>query len=325
MMANSVQLSVIVPVGSRYDDVHAVLDAYRTALDRLDTSYELIYVLDGPRPDVIEILRAEQARGADIEVLQLARSFGEATAIVAGFEVSRGETILTLPAYFQVDPSEIGTMLAAKGEHHMVIGHRWPRVGGLFERWRRSVFHGLLRMITGQSFRDLGCGVRVFDRAVLDEVSVYGDQHRFLPLLAERNGFRVLELDVRQSERDRFRGRYGLREYVRKALDILTVFFLVRFTKKPLRFFGMIGTVLLALGALGLVVVVLERLFFGQALADRPALLLSALLVVLGVQISALGLLGELIIFTHARAIKEYRVERIVNPAVPSSVRQAKG
>lgn len=326
MMANPVQLSVIVPVGSRYDDVHAILDAYRTALDRLERSYELIYVLDGPRPDVLEVLRAEQARGAEIEVLQLARSFGEATAIVAGFEVSRGETIVTLPAYFQVDPAEIATMLAQKGEHHMVIGHRWPRVGGAFERLRRSMFHGLLRVITGQSFRDLGCGVRVFDRAVLDEVSVYGDQHRFLPLLAERNGFRVLELDVRQSERDRFRGRYGLREYVRKALDILTVFFLVRFTKKPLRFFGMIGTVLLALGALGLVVVVLERLFFGQPLADRPAMLLSALLVVLGVQISALGLLGELIIFTHARSIKEYRVERIVNPAVPlSSVRQAKG
>jgi glycosyltransferase involved in cell wall biosynthesis len=326
MMANSVQLSVIVPVGSRYDDIHAILDAYRTALDRLETSYELIYVLDGPRPDVLEVLRNEQARGGQIEVLQLARSFGEATAIVAGFEVSRGETIVTLPAYFQVDPAEIGTMLAAKGEHHMVIGHRWPRAGGAFERMRRSAFHGLLRVITGQSFRDLGCGVRVFDRAVLDEVSVYGDQHRFLPLLAERNGFRVLELDVRQSERDRFRGRYGMREYVRKALDILTVFFLVRFTKKPLRFFGMIGTVLLALGALGLVVVVIERVFSGQALADRPAMLLSALLVVLGVQISALGLLGELIIFTHARAIKEYRVERIVNPAVPvSSVRQAKG
>jgi glycosyltransferase involved in cell wall biosynthesis len=326
MMATTVQLSVIVPVGTRYDDVYATLDAYRTALDRLSIVYELIYVLDGPRPDVLEVLRAEQARGANLEVLQLARRFGEATAIVAGFEVSRGAMILTLPAYFQVDPAEIGSLLAQKGDHHMVVGHRWPRAGGTLESLRRSVFHGLLRVITGQSFRDLGCGVRLFDRAVLEEVSVYGDQHRFLPLLAERNGFRVRELDVRQSERDRFRGRYGLREYVRKGLDILTVFFLIRFTKKPLRFFGMVGTVLLGLGALGLLFVVGGRLFFDQALADRPAMLLSALLVVLGVQISALGLLGELIIFTHARSMKEYRVERIVNPAVPvPNARQAKG
>ena len=155
-MTTSVDLSVIVPVGSRYDDVYAVLDAYRTALDRLDLAYEMIYVLDGPRPDVLEILRGEQRRGANVEVLQLARSFGEATAIVAGFEVSRGAQILTLPAHFQVDPAEIGLMLENKAENHMVVAHRWPRVGSSFERFRRSSFHGMLRMITGQTFRDLG-------------------------------------------------------------------------------------------------------------------------------------------------------------------------
>ena len=319
MIATSLQLSVIVPVGSRYDDVSAVLDAYRTVLDGLDVDYELIYVLDGPQPDVLEILRFEQRRHASLEILQLARSFGEATAIVAGFEVSRGAMILTLPAYFQVDPSEIGRLLEYKADYHMVVAHRWPRAGGSFETVRRSVFHGMLRLITGQSFRDLGCGVRLFDRAVLEEISIYGDQHRFLPLLAQRNGFRVLEHDMRQSARDQYRGRYGFREYLRKGLDVITVFFLIRFTKKPLRFFGMIGTVLLGIGALGLIVVVVERLLFGQALADRPALLLSALLLVLGVQIGALGLLGELIIFTHARSLKEYRVERIVNPSVAES------
>ena len=297
----------------------AVLDAYRTVLDGLDIGYELIYVLDGPRPDVLEVLRAEQARGVGLEILQLARSFGEATAIVAGFEVSRGELILTLPAYFQVDPAEIGRLLEYKGDYHMLVAHRWPRSGGPFEKVRRFVFHGMLRLVTGQSFRDLGCGVRLFDRAVLEEVSIYGDQHRFLPLLAQRNGFRVLEHEMKQSTRDQFRGRYAIREYVRRSLDILTVFFLIRFTKKPLRFFGMIGTALFGVGALGLIVVVVQRLFFEQALADRPALLLSALLLVLGVQIGALGLLGELIIFTHARSLKEYRVERIVNPAPPQS------
>jgi glycosyltransferase involved in cell wall biosynthesis len=312
------ELSVIVPVGSRYDDVQGVLDAYRIALDRLKMSYELVYVLDGPHPDALEILLAQQARVPNFEILQLARPFGEATAIVAGFEASRGKLILTLPAYFQVDPAELGPLLAAKGDFHMVVGHRWPRHGTRFDKLRRSVFHMLLRLITGQSFRDLGCGVRFLDREVLEEISVYGDQHRFLPLLAERNGFRVLEVDVRQSERDRFRGRYQIREHLRRSLDILTVFFLTRFTKKPLRFFGMIGTIVFALGAIGLTIVVAERLFFDRALADRPAMLLSALFVVLGIQIGALGLLGELIIFTHARSMKEYRVERIVNADMPA-------
>jgi glycosyltransferase involved in cell wall biosynthesis len=302
-----------VPVGSRYDDVLGVFNKYRRALDALGLTYELIYVLDGPREDVLEALLAEQPHVPNFELLQLARPFGEATAIVAGFEASRGRLILTLPAYFQVNSAELKRLFESKGDHHMVVARRWPRAGNWFDKLRRRVFHQMLRFVTGQRFEDLGCGVRLFDRQVLDEISVYADQHRFLPVIAERNGFRVLELNVRQSDEDEFRGTYGVREYVRGALDIFTVFFLARFTKKPLRFFGMIGAVIFAVGAVVLLVVVVERLFFDVAAADRPALLLSSLLVVLGIQIGALGLLGELIIYTHARALKEYRVERIVN------------
>jgi hypothetical protein len=144
-------------------------------------------------------------------------------------------------------------------------------------------------------------------------VPIYGDQHRFLPLLATRRGFRVREIRVRQSEKDRFDHGYGAKAYLQRFLDIFTVVFLVRFTKKPLRFFGMIGSVTFLLGAVFLTYVVIERLFFGEPLSDRPALLLSSLLVVLGLQIFALGLLGELIIFTHAGELKEYTIEKIVN------------
>jgi glycosyltransferase involved in cell wall biosynthesis len=299
--------------------VRAVFREYRDALDTTGVEYEIIYVLDGPRPEVLEELKKAQTDEPRLQILQLARTFGEATAIVAGFEISRGELILTLPAYFQVDPAEIGSMLAAKGDNHMVVGHRWPRRGGSLEKLRRRMFHSLVGSVTGQRFRDLGCSVRLFDREILEELSIYGDQHRFLPLIAERSGFRVLELDVRQSTQDEFRGRYRVREYVRRLLDIFTIFFLTRFTKKPLRFFGMVGSVVLFVGAIGLLDVLIERLFFGQPLADRPALLLSSLLIVLGIQIGALGLLGELIIFTHARSMKEYRVERIVNPGPDAS------
>ena len=143
-------------------------------------------------------------------------------------------------------------------------------------------------------------------------------------MLAHRQGFRVVEADVRQSPRDRFEGRYRLREYVHRALDIMTVLFLVRFTKKPLRFFGMIGVTLGVIGALLLVGLVVARIAFGHPLADRPALLLSSLLAVLGLQLFAIGLLGELIIFTHARDIKDYQVERVVHfdaaePTSPSA------
>jgi len=128
-------------------------------------------------------------------------------------------------------------------------------------------------------------------------------------------------VDVQQSPKDRFTGVYEPREYTRGLLDIFTVFFLVRFTKKPLRFFGMVGMTTFVVGGLAVTWVVIEKLFFGQALGDRPALLLASLLVVLGMQLVALGLLGELMIFTHAKSLKDYQIERVIQfaPASPNS------
>jgi glycosyltransferase involved in cell wall biosynthesis len=306
-------ISVIVPVTLRHDDVAALFAAYRAGLDELGRSYEIIYVLDGPKPDVLDALQKLRAAGHRLEIAQLARSFGEATALAAGFEVSRGALILTLPAYFQVDTRALRTLLDEKNDYHMVVVHRWPRRGSAFDKLRRGLFHRLIQAVTSTKYRDLGCGVRLLDRQVLEEISLYGDQHRLLPVLVERNGFRVREVDLPQSDRDEFRGRYSFRHMAGRILDVFTIFFLVRFTKKPLRFFGGVGGTMCVFGGIYLLVLIVQRLFFGQPLADRPALLLSSLLVVLGIQIVGLGLLGELIIFSHARDIKEYRVERIVN------------
>jgi hypothetical protein len=153
---------------------------------------------------------------------------------------------------------------------------------------------------------------------VLEEIHLYGDQHRFLPILADRQGFRVGEVDVRQSSKDRFDGVYRPRVYARSFLDIFTVFFLVRFTKRPLRFFGMLGITTSGLGVAWVVLLVVQRLFFDQALADRPALLIASLLLVLGLQLFALGLLGELIIFTHARNLKDYQVAEVIRFETPA-------
>jgi hypothetical protein len=195
----------------------------------------------------------------------------------------------------------------------MLIAVRGGRAGSSLDRTRRNIFHGIFRFVTGLPYRDLGCTVRVVKRKVVEETHLYGDMHRFFPALASRQGFRVREGDLKQSEEDYFRGRPSIRQYIHRLLDILTIFFLIRFTKKPLRFFGMIGTLVGSVGALLVSVMVVQRLFFGVALADRPALLLSSLLVVLGVQIFALGLIGELIIFTHAGQLKEYAVRSVID------------
>lgn len=306
------KLSVIVPVGWRCADAGEIYAEYKQGLETVGLPYQFIFVLDGSNPKFSTRLEHLALTGEPIVIVKLARSFGEATALMAGLEQSKGDIILTLPAYHQIDPSDISKLVTGLESADLCIARRWPRKEGWLEGRRRAAFHWLVTAMTKLQVRDLGCGARALKRRVLEEVSLYGDQHRFIPMLADRQGFKVLEVDVRQSPKDRFEGVYGLREYTRPLLDIFTIFFLVRFTKKPLRFFGMVGVSTFMIGLVLTAVMVTQRMFFGHPLADRPALLLSSLLVVLGLQLFAIGLLGELIIFTHAKTIKDYQVDRII-------------
>jgi hypothetical protein len=319
VQAGSPQYSVIVPIGARHGNIAELHHDYKQALAATGATTEFIYVLDGPNAVVDAELRKLIAQGESLTMISLARFFGEATALMAAFERSSGEIIVTLPAYHQIEAGEIPKLLEGMTTADLVIGHRHPRVSGVFEGMRRGLFHGLLGSVTGLKLNDLGCGARVMRRQVLQEISLYGDQHRFLPVLADRQGFRIKEVQVRQSPKDRYEGVYQPKEYTRRFLDIFTVFFLVRFTKKPLRFFGMIGASMFALGFVVLLYLIVARLFLGEALADRPALLLTSLLVVLGLQLFALGLLGELIIFTHARQLKDYQVAEVIQFGAPQT------
>ncbi len=316
------RVSVIVPVGSRFSDAAELYAEYKAGIAALGVTYEFIFVVDGPQPAFSAGLARLQGSGEPITVVALTRFFGESTALMAGFEHAAGETIVTLPAYFQIQGSEVGKLVKALDECDVAIGHRSPRAGGWFERARRATFHKLLAWVTKLRFHDLGCGARAIKRRVLQEITLYGDQHRFLAMLADRNGFRVREVPVAQHAQDRFRGAYGPREYTRSIIDIFTVFFLVRFTKRPLRFFGMVGVLTSLFGGLVVTWLVIERLFFDEALADRPLLLLASLLVVLGLQVFAIGLLGELVIFTHAQGVKDYQVAEVIH-FVPEPEKQA--
>jgi glycosyltransferase involved in cell wall biosynthesis len=308
-----IQLSVIVPVGKRYANTRELYAEYQLGLEPVRLSHEFIYVLDGPHPQALSELEQLISEGANnIIVVSLSRPFGESTALMAGLERASGDVIVTLPAYHQVDGRDVAKLLAPLETSDVAIGWRWPRAGGALEKMRRAMFHSMVAFVTGMRLHDLGCGARAMKRRVLEELSLYGDQHRLLAVLADRQGFRVTEVELRQSDRDRFEGVYRPREYAHLVLDVFTVFFLVRFTKKPLRFFGMIGASMCGLGVLVVLYLIFERLVFNQSLADRPALLLSSLLVVLGLQLFALGLLAELIIFTHARHIKDYQAAEII-------------
>lgn len=309
------QVSVIVPVVERRGDLTAIHREFAAELARLGCDGEFVFVVDGGQRDCVpELKRLKAERGDEVRVLVLGKSFGEAAALAVGIERARGKTIVTVASYFQVGPEGLAESLREieRGGADVVVGRRHPRSDAFLNRAQARIFHGLVGRLTGTRFHDISCGFRVMSRAVAEELTLYGDLHRFIPVLAANRGFGVRELALPQRPEDRAMRFAGGGIYLRRLLDLLTVFFLMKFTRKPLRFFGLIGSAAFAVGgAITLYLGVYRILGFG-GISDRPLLLLGVLLLVLGVQSVSIGLLGEIIIFTHARRVSEYRVAEIL-------------
>jgi glycosyltransferase involved in cell wall biosynthesis len=306
-------ISVIIPISERHDDIREMHREYRDALLQAGVPFEMIYVVDGGFAKAYLELKAMKEQGEKLTLIKHARPFGEAIAITSGFQQSAGGIILTLPAYHQVDAAELPKMIGSMGDHDMVVARRWPRSDSKWNQMQTRLYHNLVSRMTGNVCNDIGCSVRVFRRKVLEEIHIYGDLHRFLPILSHKQGFRIKEVDLKQSPKEKRVRTYPFGIYVRRMIDLLTVFFLIKFTKKPLRFFGLTGSVILLLGFLVTSYLVVSRLLFGVSLSDRPLFLIGILFLVLGLQIFAIGLVGEIVIFTHAKELKEYTVEEIIN------------
>jgi len=194
-----------------------------------------------------------------------------------------------------------------QGGADMAVANRSPRLDSWLNRAQSRVFHSIVGRVSEQRFHDMACGVRVMKRSVAETLPLYGDLHRFIPALALREGFRVQEVSVPQHPSDARMRVYRPGVYFRRLLDIAAFFFLAKFTEKPLRFFGLVGSVFLAAGVVFSLVLLVERVE-GQGIANRPALLLAVLLVALGVQLIGLGLVGEIIVHLRAPHRRAYRV-----------------
>jgi len=305
-------VDVLIPVGERVGDLNRLHSEYSRALRRAGWNPRFIYILDGDFAQVRSELASLVGQDDEFEIVQMSRRFGEASAIMAGYTRARADRLLLLPAYSQVDVENLGALLSGLDDADVVVARRWPRVDSIAKRVQTTVFARLARFVSGARFRDLGCSVRALRHEVLSDTRLYGDQHRFLPILAEMSGYRVIEQDLPQSKEDRGRRLQRPGTLLSRFLDLLTVFFLTRFTKRPLRFFGPVGVGSMLAGFVFIAILIVQRQVYGMPLADRPALLLSSLLVAVGVQVLAIGLVGELLVFTHGQAIKEYRIQEIV-------------
>jgi glycosyltransferase involved in cell wall biosynthesis len=303
-------LSVVVPVVERADDLQALHRAFADELDAHGIAHEFLFVVDGGFAQPPEL--AALGELDNVRVLRFARTFGETAALRLGIERSGGDVILTLPAYFQVKPEGIRPLLASlAGGSDMAVASRSPRLDSWLNRVQSAVFHQMISGVTDRRFHDIACGVRLMRRSVAEALPLYGDLHRFIPALAVREGYLVEEVPVAQHPQDARTRLYGPGVYLRRLLDVATFFFLAKFTEKPLRFFGLVGSVFFLAGAVTGIVLLVDRLS-GTGIANRPLLLLAVLLVALGVQFMGLGLVGEIIVHLRAPHRRAYRVREQV-------------
>ncbi len=301
-------LSVIVPVVTRANDLTAILDAFVAAVSPVTTRYEFIFVFDGGFGAPPDALVARSRADRRVRLLRFAHAFGETAALQAGIAASRGRVLLTVPPYFQVQPQGVRQLLEAVREGaDVAVARRSPRRDGWLNRLQAGMFHALAHGVSAGPFHDLGCGVRAMRREVAESLRLYGDLHRFIPALALREGYTVTEIPLPQHPADARARVYGPGVYVRRLLDLMTFFFLAKFTEKPLRFFGLLGSTFFAAGGVITLVLLAQRLG-GTPIANRPMLLLGVLLLALGVQFVGLGLVGEIIVYLRAPYRRSYRI-----------------
>ena len=313
MPANSIERSVSVVVVVLVDEPEIVPSyrAYREALDQGGRSVEFIYVLDESKSKALEGLREIAAdENEPLKVIALSRWDDEIGALKSAVRRASGDIVLTLPAVLQVEPTDLTKVIDAAEDADMAVAER-PKLGASrLYRLQDRLFHGTLCLMFGRPMRDLVCRVRAYKRATIEEILGFSTQQHFLPIIAHDRGFKIDAVDVGIRQSASPHARFG--SQLRLLSDTIALFFVLKFVRKPLRFFGALGLPLLLAGLLFTSVLAIGRLFFDMALADRPILILGVLLIVLGIQTIALGLIGEIIIFASGKRTREYTVEKII-------------
>ena len=307
-------ISIVVPVRDEERSIEPLYGELCGALAELRDEWEVVYVDDGSADGTFaELVRLHNAH-ENVRVVRLRKRLGKAAALDAGFAQAAGDTIVTIDGDLQDDPVEIPRLLAKLDEgFDLVSGWKQDRRDPLSRRVPSRVFNRVAGWVSGTRLHDMNCGLKAFRGEVAKELSLYGELHRFIPLLAVDRGFRVVEVPVNHRPRTYGRSRYGMERYVRGFLDLLTVAFISRYRHRPLHLFGGVGLALAAVGFVVLSYLTVLKLT-GEAIGGRPLLVLGVLLVVVGIQLLSLGLISELITSHHAaRARAEGRTERLVD------------
>ncbi len=309
-------VSIVVPVFEEEESLPELARRIREVCEDEGLSFEVWFVDDGSRDAswaVVQHLNADDPRFAG---LRFRRNYGKSAALAVGFERARGRFVVTMDADLQDDPDEIPALLVLLDEgHDLVNGWKQKRQDPLSKKIPSRFFNAVTRKMSGIPLHDFNCGLKAYRREVVKSVRVYGELHRYIPLLAKWEGYeRITEKPVQHHPRKYGRTKFGLERFVRGFLDLITVIFLTRFAARPMHFFGTLGTLAFFLGIVVNLWLTIDKLVFGQPIGDRPLLLFGALLILFGGQMFTTGLLGEMLIRREMERTAAYQISETLAP-----------
>ena len=314
-MTNVNQLiSVIIPVFNESESIGYLLDEVVNVMRTNKITFEIVVVNDGSQDSTSNVLDELTIKIKELSVISLRKNYGQTAAMAAGFDNSNGEIVITLDGDLQNDPNDIPILISHINEgYDLICGWRYDRKDKLINRRIPSkIANKLIANVTGLKLHDYGCSLKAFKKEILDDIKLYGELHRFLPVLANIEGAKIKEIKVNHRSRKYGSSKYGIDRTFRVLMDLLTVWFMTRFLTRPMYGFGFIGIISI-LVSLGMTSYLLIVKMFGEDIGNRPMLMFALILGIAGVQLFSFGLLSELLIRTYHESQNRpiYRVRKI--------------
>ncbi len=306
------KISVIVPLFNEEESLNPLYFEIKKGLAKLACTYELIFVDDGSSDNSLNEIKRLAKLDPRIKYFSFRKNYGKSTALNVGFENCEGDAVITLDADLQDDPNEISNLVAKLNEGwDLVSGWKKKRFDPLIKRQSSKFFNYMTRLTSNVKIHDFNCGLKAYKKEVVKNLYIHGELHRYIPVLAAEKGYKVTEIIVKHQARRYGKTKFGISRFFYGFVDLLTIQLITKYASRPLHLFGMIGSFSFIIG-FGIEAILTWRwLFENMSLSNRPLLLLGLLLMIVGVQLFAIGLLGELFVHKfgnqHIVEIKEQK------------------
>lgn len=291
------KISIVIPIYNEEENISLLYEKIKFVMNGTNYDYEIIFVDDGSQDKSLKILKELQLSDEKIVVISLRKNFGQTSAFAAGFDYATGDVIITMDGDLQNDPEDIPKLIELSKDYDIVSGWRKNRKDPFISRRLPSMIaNWLISKVTGVKLHDYGCSLKAYRKDVLKNINLYGEMHRFIPAVASQYGVKITEVETKHHPRKFGKSKYGISRTFKVVLDLIMIKFFQSFFSKPLRAFGPIGLISFFAGLFISLKLTFEKFYFHKDIGGRPLLILGVMLIIVGVQMLAMGILGEYLV-----------------------------